>query len=452
MKKAEILRKKYPQFIYENYSWKVIKNDLKIFFLFKIEPSVEFRPEITIKNIDKKRVAEAGDCVLNNLIFHIGLIEMLSYWKATCSPEIIIKAGHLNDNQIKWWHDIIINGMGQYFFENKINFTVPNFLKIISESDNAGCRYEKEFQEKYLVPIGGGKDSIVTLEKLLAKPARGGSALGGKATCFLVNPFISALKVVKVSGSGKPIIIERKLDPILLKMNADSLPAGRQGFLNGHIPFTALLSFLGVLSAVLFDFKFVVFSNEKSANEGNVEYLGKTINHQWSKSSEFEKKFKEYCKKYLAKNISYSSFLRNYTELEISKMFVQLPKYFSFFSSCNIVKRMKNAVIKNGGRGKWCGECPKCLFVYITLYPFLPQKEMLKIFGKDLYEDEKLLPLMKDLMGEGKLKPFECVGTFAETKIALQLGLQKAKKEAKLGRADKIPYLLQNIQYLSKLN
>lgn len=434
MSKAAELRKKYPRFIYESYAWKIVKNDLKVVFLFKIEQispkiesGIEFRPEITIKNIDKKRIAKIGDCVLNNLVFNIGLVEIPSYWKATCSPEIVVKAGHLDADQIEWWRDLIINGMGQYFYENKIGFTKPDFLRIVSSGENSGCLFEKNLQKRYLVPMGGGRDSIVTLEMLLSQKK--------KVVCFLVNPFASALKAVKISKTGKPIIIERKIDPILLKLNT-------AGFLNGHVPFTALLSFLSVLSAVLFDFKFIAFSNEKSSNEGNVEYLGRNINHQWSKSADFENKFKFYCEKYLARNIVYASFLRKYTELEISRMFAGLKKYFSAFSSCNVVKRMKNASAGSGDRGKWCGECPKCLFVYISLYPFLSQKELLKIFNKDLYEDKNLLQLLNDLAGKGTMKPFECVGTFLETRAALCLGLRKAKQSGH------IPLLLQNIEKL----
>lgn len=425
MSKFNDFKKKYPRFVYESYSWKIAKKDLKIFFLFKIEqissriePDIEFRPEIIIKNIDKKRLETIGDCVINNLVFHIGLIEIPSYWKATCSPEIIIKSGHLNKEQIDWWRDLIINGMGQYFYENKIDFTNYNFLKIISEGNSIGCGFDEKLQDKYLVPMGGGRDSIVTLEKLKTSKK--------SLNCFLLNLLSPAKKAAEIGGSKNPIIIERKIDPALLKMNTE-------GFLNGHTPFTALLSFLSVLSAILFDYKNITFSNEKSSDEGNVKYLGKIINHQWSKSSEFEQKFKIYCKKYLAKNINYSSFLRKYTEFEISKMFVKYPQYFSIFSSCNVGRKTGQ---------KWCGKCPKCLFIYITLYPFLSYEQLLKIFKKDLYDDKNLFPLLKDLMGKGECKPFECVGTFTETKLALLLGLKKAKK---MGQ---VPFLLQNIEKL----
>jgi len=88
---------------------------------------------------------------------------------------------------------------------------------------------------------------------------------------------------------------------------------------------------------------------------------------------------------------------------------------------------------------RWCGNCPKCLFVYLTLYPFLFKKELMKIFGKDIFENRKLLPIMKTLLGQGKPKPFECVGTKKESQLAFKLSLKKVKKEGK------IPYLLTKI-------
>lgn len=155
------------------------------------------------------------------------------------------------------------------------------------------------------------------------------------------------------------------------------------------------------------------------------------VNHQYSKSSEFERKFKNYCQKYLVKNLNYFSYLRKYTELEISKMFVKYPKYFSVFSSCNAGQKIEK---------KWCNNCPKCLFVYLTLYPYLEKKELLRIFGKNLFQDKKLLPIMKSLVGRGSHKPFECVGTYKESRGVLKLSLEKARK------FDKIPYLLKMIR------
>lgn len=427
MKSADILRKKYPSFIYQKYFWKISKRNLSIWFDFKIEPNLKFQPKVIIKNVNRERLNQIGEEILNNLVFHLGLIEILSYWKTTCSPEIVIKAGFLNKKQIRWWKDLIIKGMGQFFYENKIDFTKPNFLKIISKSNNHTKRTAVKklslLQNRILVPVGGGKDSILTLEKLKAQ--------GNEIGCFLVNPTEVMRKIVKVAKIKDLIIVKREIDPALLELN-------KRGFLNGHTPITAVLSFLSVLAAVLFDYKNIAFSNEKSANEGNLKYLGKIINHQWSKSLEFEKKFSYYCQKYLVKNINYFSFLRKYTELEITKMFTKYPQYFSIFSSCNVVlaKKLKR---------RWCGNCPKCLFIYTSLYPFLEKKQLLRIFGRDIFENKKLLLAMKSLTGEGGHKPFECVGTKKESKLAFKLSLEKAKKEGK------IPYLLRKLYEIREI-
>ncbi|MFQ6049815.1 MAG: hypothetical protein ACE5J0_02120, partial [Candidatus Paceibacterales bacterium] len=155
MKKTGFLRKKYPKFIYENYSYKISKKNLEIFFNFKIEPNIQFKPKVTVKNINKSQIKKVGERVLNNLVFHLGLIEILSYWKATCSPEIKIKAGFLNKEQLGWWKNLIINGLGQFFYENKINFKASNFLKItpiISNKNNLTRTVLVKLKKRVLVP------------------------------------------------------------------------------------------------------------------------------------------------------------------------------------------------------------------------------------------------------------------------------------------------------------
>jgi len=413
MKKLASLRKKYPAFIYQKYSYRLQRGDLMISFSFKAEPDIVFKPRIVIKNIPDGRLEKIDKKALNNLVFHLGLMEIPSYWKATCSPEIIIRAGALDKTQAAWWHDLIMNGMGQFFYENKINYREPDFLKISVNPGIAAPALETleiDFKNRFLVPFSGGKDSVVTLEKLKAE--KEGSPIGLRPReigLFLVNPTRPTQKTVRVSGVKKQIAVIREIDEKLLVLN-------KNGYLNGHTPFTGVLSFLSVFGAVLFDYKNIAFSNEKSADEGNATYLGKNINHQWAKSSEFEKMFKGYCRKYLAKNINYCSFLRKHTELQIAKMFVKYPKYFPVFSSCNRGP-------KTGAR--WCNNCPKCLFTYLVLSPYLTEKQLLKIFGKNLLKDKKLQPLLKKLTGESGIKPFECVGTKKESRLALRLSLKK---------------------------
>jgi len=417
--KIKNLRSEYPKFIYKKYFWKILNGDLKISFDFFIEPDIKFRPEIIIKNIDKKRLATIEDNALNNLIFNLGLIEMPSYWKATCSPKIEILAGSLNQKQINWWKKLMISGMGQFYYENKINWPDKNFLRIVTVDEKIREPYVKSLKDRYLVPFAGGRDSIVTLERL--------KKTGTDISLFTVNPIEKIQKTAEVSGIKKQIVVKRIVDKKLLEIN-------KKGFLNGHTPFTGVLSFISVLCAVLFDYKNIAFSNEKSSDEGNIKYFGKTINHQWAKSSVFEKMFSNYAKEYLAKDINYFSYIRKYSELEISKILTEYPQYFPVFSSCN-------AGMKIGVKGilsakeRWCGNCPKCLFVYLSLYPFLEEKDRLLIFGQDIFENKKLLPVMKNLIDKNNIKPFECVGTKSETKKAFLLAVKKLKNK-------KLPYLL----------
>jgi hypothetical protein len=429
--KSEILRRKYPKFIYNSFDFKLKKKGLEICFDFKIEPDIQFSPKVLIVGINEKEIKKVGERALKNLIFNLGMIEALSYWKATCSPKIEILAGNLNKEQIRWWKDLIFKGMGQFFFENKINFTQPNFLKIIAGNkfDDRPKSFQGKLNEnKILVPVGGGKDSVVTIEYL--------KKLKKDLILFCLNPNENQKKIIEISGIRKKVFVKREIDKKLLELN-------QRGFLNGHTPFTAYLCFLSVLVAVLRGCKFIAFSNEKSSNEGNVKYLGKIINHQYSKSEEFEKKFRFYSKKYLAKNVECFSLLRNLYELEISALFSQFPQYFDAFLSCNVAFQTKSGTKKP--IKKWCGECPKCLFVFTSLYPFIGER-VIKIFGKNLFEDKKLLPLMLQLIGKKKFKPFECVGTKKESFLAFKLSLRRWKKENK-----KLPFLLKRFQTLYNL-
>ncbi|GAH27072.1 unnamed protein product, partial [marine sediment metagenome] len=182
------------------------------------------------------------------------------YWKATCSPKIIIKAGPLDREHIDWWKDLIINGMGQFFYENKIDFRKPNFLNI-SSINVAGFRSTINVagfrRDEVLVPVGGGKDSVVTLE-ILKKAKK-------EFSSFFLNPTEAAQKIMKIAGCKNPIIVKRKIDKKLLELN-------RQGFLNGHTPFSAYLAFLSILCAVIFGQKYIAFSNERSSNDDELEW------------------------------------------------------------------------------------------------------------------------------------------------------------------------------------
>lgn len=424
------LRRRHPRFIYERITLGRAGRGLHAQFRFRLEPNIEFAPEIIIKTVDWGRAEEMPRAVLENLLFHLGLIEMLSYWKAACSPEIVIRAGVLSADQIAWWSDLLRKGMGEYFYLNQIDFRAPDLVRMISAPRPAsavslkgaatkdlllsGGSEEKEERQvlrspqddhgRNLVLASGGKDSVVTLETLRAS--------GRPFDCLLLNPAQAALDIAKQAGCDRPIIVRRNLDPRLLELNA-------VGYLNGHTPFSALLAFLGVTVAALFGHRRVIVSNERSAEEGTAEYLGAQINHQYSKTFEFESAFREYSRKYLVPEIEYFSLLRPLYELQIAERFARHQQYLLLFRSCN----------RGMATNSWCGRCPKCLFVWIALYPFVEREQLLGVFGSDLFVSEGAEGTVRALLGLDAAKPFECVGTREETLAALHLCVEKYQQQ-----------------------
>jgi len=397
---VERLREKHPTFTYK--SFRIVRTDknLTVDFNFVLEPGINFCPTVSIPCLEKSEKAE-----IENLAFHLGLVELISYWKATCSPNIVVEAGQLNNQQIRWWHDLFIHGLGEFFFKNQIDFTKPEFLSI--NSTGKAPTYKRNERGVLpagdLVMIGGGKDSIVTLETLKGNAVR--------KNVFMLNPTTAALNVTKEAGFSNPLIIRRELDPKLLELN-------KQGYLNGHTPFSAYLAFLGIFVGTLHDYQNIIASNEQSAGEGNILFHGLEANHQYSKSLRFEKMFRDYCAKYLSSDVQYFSFLRPLYELQIAKLFKSHSDQYSSFCSCN------------ANRGEsWCGACAKCAFVYLSLFPFLETEKIEKIFGKDFFTAPVIQKHIIDLVGLGEHKPFDCVGTVEESKIAVGLVIKKYQRE-----------------------
>ena len=205
-----------------------------------------------------------------------------------------------------------------------------------------------------------------------------------------------------------PVVIRRAICPELLDLN-------RRGFLNGHTPFSAYLAFLGSACLLLYGYSNVIVANERSSDEGNVVYRGKEINHQYSKSLRFEALFDEYLAKYLVGSARYFSFVRPLYELQIGKLFSNFPDFFEAFKSCN-----------RNRSDSWCGHCPKCVSVFLTMYPFLSHSALMQIFGADLFQREETIPILRELAGL-EVKPFECVATTREIIAALSLALAKSK-------------------------
>ncbi len=406
-------RKKYPVFTYESFDYKLTERGISFSFHFHIGDEWHFNPASEIDFQQVPLLKNIPEAEIENLVFHIGMIELISYWKPTCSSSVVIKPYRLSEDQIKWWKKLWYNGLGEFFYINSIQTSAKDFLWISSgEKELSSFDYSAGNPLSTLVPIGGGKDSPVTLE--LIKNS------GRQVIPLIINPRGATLNTVKMSGLPMDafVSVKRSIDPVLLEMNS-------KGYLNGHTPFSAMLAFYTLLMARMTGVSDIALSNESSANESTVP--GTDVNHQYSKSFEFEQDFRDYYKKYISEGFNYFSFLRPLTELQIAGLFSQMTVYHEVFRSCNAGSK----------EDIWCGKCPKCLFANIILSPFLPPEKLKEIFGSDLFDDKALETAFDELTGKIPVKPFECVGTVSEVNEAIQLAIQKFYQEK-----DTLPYLL----------
>lgn len=405
------LRKKYPKFIYNSYKIEEHEDRIVVEYDFEIENLSKFNPRIEIlkKNFKFKNI---NSKIVENIVFSLGMVEAISYFKATCSPQFLIKCGKLDTFQENWFKKLFYLGLGEFRFINNINVEKDDLVEFISKGEKIDIELEKEELKGVVISVGGGKDSNVTLD--LLKDYKEDSLV------FMIGSKKVSMECAKVAGYSDEQIIEVKriIDKNLLDLNS-------KGFLNGHTPFSAIVAFISYLSSYLLGRKYIALSNEDSANETNVN--GENINHQYSKTIEFENDFREYTQKYLKAGPEYFSMLRPISELQIAMLFSKIEKYHPIFKSCNVGSKTEP--------WHWCCNCPKCLFVYTILSPFLYKEKLVNIFGEDLFEKESLLKTFIELCGYGETKPFECVGTYSEIRFAISKTIEKLEEK-------ELPYLL----------
>jgi len=384
------MNQKSDTFIFESYLVLPDKKEIDFYYKYK---DLKFSEKIFLP----KQIPSTVDPVLlNKVLENLHIILGISYYKIHCAKKINIPY-LLTYEQAFFWNTVYTKGLGEFFYRNKIDFR--DLISFPFSKEFISSPIEGKKQKRNLVGIGGGKDSIVAIE-LLKKQNKEFKGL------ILETGNSDIQKRVANTAQIDFLLINRKLDEKLFSL---------VNIYKGHVPFSAIFAFVSLLTSVIYDYSDIITSNEKSSNFGSINYLGSEINHQWSKSEEFENLFKNYVSKFITPEIDYFSLLRNYSELKITEMFVKYKKYFTIFSSCN-----RNFNIKSKSAKKWCGECPKCAFVFIMLAAFLTKQEVIFIFGKNMLNDESLIPLYSDLLGKGDMKPFDCVGTFDESMEAFK--------------------------------
>lgn len=406
MKTYESCREAYPDFFYKAYTVSETRTELKVVYHFEIPGLSVFEPAWSFPKSSSFSLESADNRTLHSMLFGLGMVELVSYWKIACPPKVTVFAGSLTREQILWWKELYYLGLGEFFYTNGIKADPEHFMELVSNGPELSGRImPTSAGNGCLIPVGGGKDSACTVEMLKKS--------GQPLKTYVINPRGATLKTIEAAGltSEDSIHARRTLDPRMLTLN-------KEGYLNGHTPFSALVAFSSLIAAYLHGLAYIALSNESSANESTV--AGSTVNHQYSKSFKFELDFHNYEKDFIGSGIHYFSMLRPLSEFQIAAYFSGLTAYHDIFRSCNAGSK----------QDIWCGRCPKCLFVFLILSPFLSHKRLVEIFGTDMTDNPEMKSDFEKLIGIQEEKPFECVGSRNEVNAAICLTTERMLKNA----------------------
>ena len=405
----------FEKFTFESFSFDEESLKASFFYSFNnwlesFEEKIDFNSDLF--SIDKKQLD--NKIILNNLLFNLHIALWISYYKLFPTNILEIKSWYLDSEQILFWKTFYINWLWEFFIKNDIDpRNLINFKNVWETPDlekllqiNNYIQNSHNFIEwKTMLLWWGWKDSIVSY-----------SILGENQNLDLfVFWKIDSIKEETASISGENILlVKRQLSNNLFKLN-------QEWYYNWHVPITWIIAFVTFVTSYLYWYSNIILSNEKSASEENTIWKWIKINHQYSKSFEFEKDLNNYLHNYISKWINYFSLLRWMYEYKIAEIFSKEKRFFSKFSSCN-----KNFVINKQKQDTlWCCKCEKCCFVFLILSPFLDEKELIEIFWENLFDNISLENTFKELIGLESHKPFECVWTYEESLLSANKAINK---------------------------
>jgi hypothetical protein len=380
------------EFVFAGYDWYPATGRLELLYRLDGMALVEVfgfpLPETTVQV-----GAEALSAALDLLHWTAGI----SYWKAGCPQQVAFCNAGPDRWQAAWLNRLYREGLAEFAFRQGLSS--DSFEVFEADRDQAQAVPRRGLDDRWLVPMGGGKDSLVAWSRL--------DRVGRVAATLQVGQSELIAKVAARTGAVHRRI-ERRVDPQLAALNA-------AGAYNGHVPVTAINAAASIVLALLHGHGGIAFANERSADEPTlVDECGIAVNHQFAKTLAFERMLDAWVRHYVAADMTVFSLLRRDRELAVCAEFAHLRQFHDVFSSCN-----RNFHLDGARTGRWCCDCPKCRFVYLGLAPFLSVAELHAIFGTDLLNDERQLEGFRHLLAMDGQKPFECVGEAAEARSVI---------------------------------
>jgi len=333
----------------------------------------------------------------------------ISYYK-TFMPPAIDHDYEISGEEASFWNDVFKNGLGEFLYKNELDPGLIARFKTQNGSIRPGTQDDIEWHDTAFLGIGGGKDSIVAGELLkeLNIPTKG-FVLATASNRGQTQEVVSKMGV-------NLLTVKRWLDPQMLEMNKI------EGAHNGHVPISLIFALIGCLLATIAGDKYVIVANESSASIPHTQWQGQDINHQWSKSLEFEELFQSYVHNFVSSELEYFSIIRPLSSVAVAKIFANYPNYFETFTSDNSLFKIEQSERKHP---RWSHDSPKSLSSYILLAPWMSNEDLDRTFGSNILDQPDLEPLFLGLLGEKEEPILDCVGTPEELKLSLSLLLKQ---------------------------
>ncbi len=383
---------KFRKFVFVGHEY--LPDAGKLSLRYRYDEGVEMVEEIVFPDAPPDAESSRGEA-LRRACASLHLIAGISYYKAAL-PEVI-ETPPLSTATAVFLNQLYREGLGEFAHVNRLELSAQLFA---SSENPTSAAVTLQLPHRALLPVGGGKDSLVSVELLRS---------AGTAFTLVAVGSASLIEEVMVATGLPRLLIGRRLSPELAVLN-------REGAYNGHVPVTAINSAILVCAALIYGYDQIIFSNEHSASSGNlVSRTGEEINHQYSKSLAFEQLYAQHVATEISPDLTYFSLLRPWCEMEIVRRFVDCVEYHTVFSSCNRNFHLEGSQTA----GRWCGDCPKCRFVFLALAAFMEREAVVGVFGFDLLDDARQVEGYDALIGYRHHKPFECVGEIEESRAAL---------------------------------
>jgi UDP-N-acetyl-alpha-D-muramoyl-L-alanyl-L-glutamate epimerase len=398
------------------------------------------------KHIFNEVITLPKDAILANLADPAGqhalkllhLISGVSYYKAFVRDVKRFVVPYYIPEEVKNYVKLVYEkGLGELLYTHKLSPRLNVYVQTKMDVEDIGA--SDLGLEGYSLGLGGGKDSLVAVEilKRIGEP---------KISTFGVNAHevLSAQAALLETTHSS---IRRQVDLQALKNLKEN---GNNGIvLNGHVPISAILVHIGLVNALAHNMSTVVVAVERSANEPTVKnYLGVEVNHQWSKSSEFEKALDSLLKSYVHRSAGFMSIVRPLRELEIMKLYFAMrlaEKFKTVSSSCN--RSLAFTTSRTEDSPLWCGECEKCAFMYLLMHGAGQPEFAQEIMRRDLFADTKLYFTYRGLLGLSDTKPFDCVGDIAECRESMTTAKRTMASAEQFKYDDPLPSTLWDEQY-----